>query len=420
MKTSEYSGFYKLSVEDRLKEVAEFTGISEADARVIADPNALDMDKADHMVENVIGTYSLPMGVAINFLINGKDYVIPMVTEEPSVIAAASNAAKFARKNGGIFTSNTGSVMIAQVQVINVADIHYARNIVLENKEKIKEMCNAKDPILVQHGGGVEDVEARVIDTLAGKMLIVHLIVNTLDAMGANAVNTMAESIAPYIEELTGGKVFLRILSNLAAKRLARARVVVKKETLGGEDVVDAILTAYAFAEADPFRAATHNKGIMNGVTAAVMATGNDTRAIESGAHAYAAITGSYKPLTVWEKTKAGDLAGSIEIPMAVGLVGGATKIHPTAQVAVKMLGVKTAAELGEVFAALGLMQNLAALKVLATEGVQRGHMSLHARNVATVAGAKGEVLEKVVKRMIDEKNVRVEYAQELMKEYSK
>lgn len=420
MKTSEYSGFYKLSVEDRLKEVAEFTGISEADARVIADPNALDMDKADHMVENVIGTYSLPMGVAINFLINGKDYVIPMVTEEPSVIAAASNAAKFARKNGGIFTSNTGSVMIAQVQVINVADIHYARNIVLENKEKIKEMCNAKDPILVQHGGGVEDVEARVIDTLAGKMLIVHLIVNTLDAMGANAVNTMAESIAPYIEELTGGKVFLRILSNLAAKRLARARVVVKKETLGGEDVVDAILTAYAFAEADPFRAATHNKGIMNGVTAAVMATGNDTRAIESGAHAYAAITGSYKPLTVWEKTKAGDLAGSIEIPMAVGLVGGATKIHPSAQVAVKMLGVKTAAELGEVFAALGLMQNLAALKVLATEGVQRGHMSLHARNVATVAGAKGEVLEKVVKRMIDEKNVRVEYAQELMKEYSK
>ena len=420
MKTSEYSGFYKLSVEDRLKEVAEFTGISEADARVIADPNALDMDKADHMVENVIGTYSLPMGVAINFLINGKDYVIPMVTEEPSVIAAASNAAKFARKNGGIFTSNTGSVMIAQVQVINVADIHYARNIVLENKEKIKEMCNAKDPILVQHGGGVEDVEARVIDTLAGKMLIVHLIVNTLDAMGANAVNTMAESIAPYIEELTGGKVFLRILSNLAAKRLARARVVVKKETLGGEDVVDAILTAYAFAEADPFRAATHNKGIMNGVTAAVMATGNDTRAIESGAHAYAAITGSYKPLTVWEKTKAGDLAGSIEIPMAVGLVGGATKIHPSAQVAVKMLGVKTAAELGEVFAALGLMQNLAALKVLATEGVQRGHMSLHARNVATVAGAKGEMLETVVKRMIDEKNVRVEYAQELMKEYSK
>ncbi|MEG6521030.1 hydroxymethylglutaryl-CoA reductase, degradative [Desulfotomaculum sp. 1211_IL3151] len=420
MKTSVYSGFYKLSVEDRLKEVVEFAGISEEDAKVIADPNALDLDKADHMVENVIGIYSLPMGVAINFLINGKDYVIPMVTEEPSVIAAASNAAKFARENGGIFTSNTGSIMIAQVQVINVADINYARNIVLENKEKIKEMCNAKDPILVQHGGGVEDVEARVIDTLAGKMLIVHLIVNTLDAMGANAVNTMAESIAPYIEQITGGKVFLRILSNLAAKRLVRARVVVKKETLGGEEVVNSIITAYAFAEADPFRAATHNKGIMNGISAAVMATGNDTRAIESGAHAYAAITGRYKPLTVWEKTKDGDLAGSIEIPMAVGLVGGATKIHPTAQVAVKMLGVKTAAELGEVFAALGLMQNLAAVKVLATEGVQRGHMSLHARNVATVAGAKGEVLEKVVKRMIDEKNVRVEYAQELMKEYSK
>lgn len=419
MKTSEYSGFYKLSVEDRLKEVAELTGISEEDAKIISDSDALDMDKADHMVENVIGRFSLPMGVAINFLINGKDYVIPMVTEEPSVIAAASNAAKMARENGGIFTSNSGSVMIAQVQVINIPDINNAKNIVLENKEKIKEMCNAKDPILVKNGGGLEDVETRIIESQIGKMLIVHLKVNTLDAMGANAVNTMAESIAPFIEEITGGKVFLRILSNLAVHRLARARVIVKKGTLGGEDVVDAIVTAYSFAEADPFRAATHNKGVMNGISAAVLATGNDTRAIESGAHAYASITGSYKPLTVWEKTKNGDLAGSIEIPMAVGLVGGATKIHPTAKAAVKMLGVKTASELGEIFAALGLIQNLAGLKALSTEGIQKGHMSLHARNVATVAGAKGEVLEKIVEQMVAERNVRVEYAEELLKKYN-
>lgn len=419
MKTSEFSGFYKLSPEERLNEIVELTGITETEVNSIKNTNALTIEKADHMVENVIGTYSLPLGIAVNFLINNKDYVIPMVTEEPSVIAAASNAAKMARDNGGIFASNTGPIMIAQIQVINVADVNNARNVVFENKDRIIEMCNVKDPILVKLGGGVIDVEGRIVHSnVIGDMLIVHLIVNALDAMGANAVNTMAEFIAPFIEEITGGKVYLRILSNLAVRRLVRARTVIKKESLGGEDVVDGIIAAYAFAEADPFRAATHNKGIMNGIIAGVIATGNDTRAIESGAHAYASITGSYKPLTTWERTKSGDLAGTIEIPMAVGLVGGTTKVHPVAQASVKILGVKSATELGEVFASLGLMQNLAAVKVLATEGIQRGHMSLHARNVATVAGATGYALDSIVKQMVTENNVRVEYAEELLKNY--
>lgn len=419
MKTSNYSGFYKLSPENRLKEVSEFTGLSEEEQKVIKKPGALDIDKADHMIENVVGTFQLPMGVALNFIINGKDYVIPMVTEEPSVVAAASNAAKMARETGGFFASNTGSIMIAQIQVIDVKDPNYIKMKIYENKNEIIKICNAKDPVLVKFGGGVKDVEVRVIQSSVGEMVIVHLEVNTLDAMGANAVNTMAEAVAPFIEKITGGKVYLRILSNLAVHRLVRSRVTIKKETLGGEDVVDKIITAYAFAVADPYRAATHNKGIMNGISAVVIATGNDTRAIESGAHAYASRSGQYTSLTTWEKDKDGDLVGTIEIPMAVGLVGGATKIHPAAQISVKMLGVKSAVELGEIIASVGLAQNLAAIKALATEGIQRGHMSLHARNIASVAGAKGELLEKVVKKMVEEKKVRLEYAQELVKKYS-
>lgn len=419
MKTSSYSGFFKLSTEDRLNEVAEFCNLTEEEKTIIKNPASLDMDKADHMIENVIGRFSLPMAVGINFLINGKDYVVPMVGEEASVVAAASNAAKMARENGGFISSNTGSVMIAQIQLVDVANPSYAKIVIEENKEKIKSLCNEKDPVLVKFGGGMEELEVRVIDTLVGKMVIVHLKVNTLDAMGANAVNTMAEAAAPLLEELTGGKANLRILSNLAIHRLARSRVVIKKETLGGEEVVDKIITAYAFAAADPFRAATHNKGIMNGIIPVVLATGNDTRAIEAGAHAYASISGQYTSLTTWEKNKNGDLVGTIEIPMAVGLVGGATKIHPTAKVAVKMLGVKTAAELGEIIATVGLANNLAAVRALSTEGIQKGHMSLHARNLATVAGAKGEVLEVIVKQMVSEKNVRLEYAQELMKKYN-
>ena len=414
MKTSEYSGFYKLSTDERLKEVAEFAGLTDADCELICNYGALDNDTADHMIENVIGTFQLPFGVGLNFVINGRDYVIPMVIEEPSVVAAASNAAKMARRGGGFFASNSGTIMIAQLQLLNVADPFFAKQIINEHKDEILRICNDKDPVLCSLGGGALDLEVRIVDSQVGPMVVTHLKVNTLDAMGANAVNTMAEAVAPYIEQITGGTISLRILSNLAIYRLARSRCVIKKEVIG-EDVVDKIVEAYAFAAADPFRAATHNKGVMNGIIPVVIATGNDTRAIESGAHAYASMSGSYKPLTTWGKDSDGNLVGTIEVPMAVGLVGGATKIHPAAKVAVKMLGVESAAELGEVIASVGLAQNFAALKALATEGIQRGHMSLHARNVASVAGAKGDELEKIVAIMIKDKKVNVEYAKELL-----
>ena len=420
MKTSSYSGFFKLSVEERMKEVAEFAALSAKEQEILKNADALDMDKADHMVENVIGKFALPMGVGINFVINGKDVVIPMVTEEPSVIAACSNAAKMARGAGGFVASTSGNIMIAQIQILDVATPFAAKSAILENKEEIIKICNEKDPVLVKFGGGAKDVEVRVIDSIVGPMVIVHLLVDTVDAMGANAVNTMAEAVSPYIEKLTGGVAELRILSNLADHRIVRSRAVWKKEAIGGEEVADKIINAYAFAAADPYRAATHNKGIMNGIIPVVMATGNDTRAIESGAHSYAARNGKYTSLTTWEKNENGDLVGCIEMPMAVGLVGGATKIHPAAQTAVKILGVKTAAELGQIIASAGLANNLAAMKALATEGIQRGHMSLHARNLANTVGAKGEILEKIVAKMVTEKNVRLEYAQELFDRYQK
>ena len=416
MKKSNYSGFYKLSVEERLDEVVKFANLDKDDIENIKNTDTLDISKADNMVENVIGRFTLPMGVALNFKINDKDYIIPMVSEEASVIAAASNAAKLARSSGGFYTSNTGSIMIAQIQIVGVKDVNYTRMVIYENKEKILKICNEIDPVLVKFGGGALDIDVRVIETNFENMVILHLKVNTLDAMGANAVNTMAETVAPFIETITGGTVYLRILSNLAIERLVRARTKIKKEELGGEEVVDKIILAYTFAEADPFRATTHNKGIMNGISAVVLATGNDTRAIEAGAHAYASIAGSYKPLTKWEKDNNGDLVGTIELPLALGLVGGATKIHPTAKTVVKILGVKSATELGEIVASVGLAQNLAAIKALATEGIQRGHMSLHAKNIASVAGAKGEELDRIVKKMIEDKNINLEYAKSLLK----
>lgn len=420
MKTNRYSGFYKLPVRERLREVAEFSNLTKEEEELIIDGNSLDLDIADKMIENVIGKFTLPFAVALNFIINGKEYLIPMVTEEASVVAAASNAARLARETGGFFASTTDSIMIAQIQLVGVKDPNFAKMVILDNREKIKEICNEKDPYLVQHGGGFVDLEVRVIESIQGQMVIIHLKVDTLDAMGANAVNTMAEAVAPFIEEITGGKVYLRILSNLAVHRLARSRVTISKEALGGEEVVDGIVLAYAFAEADPFRAATHNKGIMNGITSVVLATGNDTRAVEAGAHAYAAITGRYTSLTTWEKNKEGNLVGTIEVPLAVGLVGGATKIHPIARLAIKILGVSTARQLAEVIASVGLAQNLAALRALATEGIQKGHMALHARNVASVAGAKGELLDRLVEIMVREKMVNVGYAKELMKKLDK
>lgn len=419
-KTSKISGFYKLPPQERLNAVKQYAGLSDDEAATLGNTGALKPEQVDRMVENVIGVMPVPMGVAVNFLVNGKDYLIPMAIEEPSVIAAASNAAKMAREKGGFTTSSTGPVMRGLIQVTGIKDPYSARFSVLSAKNNIMEMANAVDPILVKFGGGCKDVEAYVKDTPHGPILVVHLIVDCRDAMGANAVNTMAETVGPYLEKLTGGKVYLRIISNLADKRLMRARAVFSKESIGGEDVVDAIIKAYEFALVDPYRAATHNKGIMNGISAVTLATGNDTRAIEAGAHAYASITGTYLPLTIYEKSAGGDLVGTIELPIAVGLVGGATASHPTAKANVKILGVKTASELGEVMAAVGLAQNFAALRALATEGIQRGHMQLHSRNVAIQAGATGDLIDKVAEAMVREKKVRADRAKELLEQFTK
>ncbi len=409
---SDIQGFYKLPFEERVKIVKEFAGLTDNDVEILMG-RGLNLDQAQRMIENVVGTLELPFGVAVNFLINGKDYLIPMVIEEPSVVAAASNAAKLARSGGGFHTSSTDPLMIGQIQLVNVENPFSARLQILEKKKEILEIANQQDPVLVKFGGGCKDLDVRVLDN---GMVITHLLVDCRDAMGANAVNTMAEAVAPFIEELTKGRVYLRIISNLAAHRLARARVKFSKEAIG-EETVDGIIEAYEFAKTDPFRAATHNKGIMNGITAVVLATGNDTRAVEAGAHAYASMTGRYTSLTHWGKDEKGNLIGTIEIPMAVGLVGGATKSHPVAQVAVRILGVKTAAELGEVMAAVGLAQNFAALRALATEGIQRGHMKLHAKNIAQMAGATGDSIEKVAQQLIKEGKIRVDRAEEILRE---
>jgi hydroxymethylglutaryl-CoA reductase len=369
------------------------------------------------MVENFIGVFPEPMGVGVNFQINGKDYLIPMATEEPSVIAAASYAAKMVRDGGGFHTSSTAPVMIGQIQVVKIKDAAIARNQVLDAKSDLLKKANDQDPVLNSFGGGAKDLDARVIDTSMGQMLIVHLFVDCRDAMGANAVNTMAEAIAPVIEQLTGGHVYLRIISNLAVKRLAKAWCTVPKEALGGEDVVEGIAYASSFAAADPYRAATHNKGALNGIIAVVLATGNDHRAIEAGAHAYAAFNGPYTSFSKWTKNANGDLEGLIELPMAVGLIGGAVKTHPIARIAVKILNVKSANEFGEVLAAVGLAQNLGALRALSNEGIQRGHMSLHARNIAITAGAKDAQIDLVAERMVKERKVRVDRAKEILDE---
>jgi hydroxymethylglutaryl-CoA reductase len=416
-KSSKFSGFYKLSPEERLKFVAEFADLSQEDIDALTKPHSLGIEKADGMIENVIGVMELPVGVAVNFQINDRDYVIPMVLEEPSVVAAVSNMAKAARKCGGFRTSSTDPVMIAQIQLVNITNPEDAKKKILDSKAELLKYANEQDPILVKFGGGARDLEVRIIESEIGPMVITHLLVDCRDAMGANAVNTMAEALAPEIEKLTGGRVYLRILSNLAKYRLARAKVLITPEAIGGEDVVQGIIEAHQFAKADPFRCATHNKGIMNGIDAVIIATGNDFRAIEAGAHAYATLGGGYQPLTEWKKDDSDNLVGRIELPMAVGLIGGAVKTHPVARTNVKILGVKTANELGEIVAAVGLAQNMGALKALATTGIQHGHMRLHARNVAINAGAPPELMEKVVERMLKEKKIRADRAVELIKE---
>ncbi|MFX0114685.1 MAG: hydroxymethylglutaryl-CoA reductase, degradative [Candidatus Hodarchaeota archaeon] len=414
--SSRISGFYKKPIRERLDSVKEFSNLSDDDVEVIAN-GRIEMDLVDRMVENVVGVMPVPLGIATNFRINGSDYLIPMAIEETSVIAAASNAARMARVKGGFFSTNTGPIMIGQIQAIEVPDPFGAKMRILEAKNRIIDIADQQDPILVKFGGGCKDVRVRIIDSMIGPMVITEILVNCGDAAGMNAVNSMNEALAPLIEDLSGGKVRLRIISNLADKRLVRVRAVFDKEAIGGEDAVDGIIQAYAFAEADPYRCATHNKGIMNGIDAVIVATGNDWRAIEAGAHTYAATkeSGYYSSLTTWEKNRDGDLVGTIELPMAVGLVGGVTKVHPVAQRNVKILGVKKATELGEVAAAVGLAQNFAALLALATVGIQKGHMSLHARNLAVQVGAEGEEIDKIANQMVKERKIRGDRARELL-----
>jgi len=417
MKTSVIPKFYNLPFEEKLRIVKDFAGLTDEEVAILKNSGSLPIEIAERMIENVVGVAHIPLGVAVNFIINGKPYLIPMAIEEPSVVAAASHAAKLAAAKGGFFTSSTEPIMIGQIQVVGVDKPEKAKADLLLEKERILEEANKQDPVLVSMGGGAKDLNVKILNTFRGPMVIAELHVDCRDAMGANAVNTMAEAVAPLIERITGGKVLLRIISNLATFRLARAKTVIDKNVLGGEEIVEGIVDAYAFAAADPYRCATHNKGIMNGVTAVVLATGNDTRAIEAGAHAYAARSGHYSPLTTWEKDENGDLVGTIELPVAVGIVGGATRTNPIAKIALKILGVKTARELGEVLAAVGLAQNLAALRALVKEGIQRGHMSLHARNIAISAGATGELIDLVAERMVQERKIRIDRAKEILEE---
>lgn len=414
MMSSRLPGFYRLPPDERLGKIVEACGDAEIKEMI---ESGLSVDQAEKMVENVIGLFQVPLGIATNFIIDGREILVPMATEEPSVIAAASNGARMARDGGGFFTSSTGPVMRAQIQAVDLKDPYGARCRILEHASEISRIANEVDPMLVRIGGGAVGLEVHLIDSRAGPMVVTHLLVDCRDAMGANAVNTMAEAVAPEIERLTGGRVHLRIISNLADTRLARARAVFRADAIGGSEVVSAVFKAAALAEVDPYRAATHNKGIMNGVTAVVLATGNDTRAVEAGAHAYAARSGRYASLSRYEIDASGDLVGTIELPVAVGLVGGATRVHPVARAAVRILGVRSADELSRIIAAVGLAQNFAALRALATEGIQRGHMSLHARNVALQAGAKGELVEIIAERMASERRINIARASELLRE---
>ena len=420
-KHSTINNIRNLSPQQRLEVISQISDGNGDLLKALEGEGALPLNVADGMIENVVGRFELPLGIATNFLVNGKDYLIPMAVEEPSVVAAASHMAKLARMNGGFQAYSDRPIMRGQIQVMDLKDLDASKTKILEHKNELILAANEKDKILVDLGGGCEDLEVHLFrETPAGPMLIVHLLANVCDAMGANTVNTMAEHIAPLIENLTGGRVRLRILSNLADKRLVTASVKLHSsqfdtENFSGNEVIKGIFEAASFAAVDPYRAATHNKGIMNGIDPIVVVTGNDWRAIEAGAHAFAARDGHYTSLTDWSISNNGDLLGKITLPMAVGLVGGATKTHPTAKAAIALLGVKTATELGQVIAAVGLAQNLAALRALATEGIQRGHMTLHARNIAVHAGANGAEIDLVVKAMIDSQNVTMDSATQIL-----
>ncbi len=419
--TSRIPGFYKRTLAERAALVAQWAGLTAQEQTVLLGIGGLNAAQADHMIENAVGVYALPLGIATNFLLNGKEYLIPMVVEEPSVVAAVSNAARLFREGGGFTTSSDQPIMIGQIQVLDVEDVYVAAGAVRTQRQRLIQFVNEQiGGSIVKRGGGARDIEVRPLPD--AHMLIVHLLYDARDAMGANAVNTAVEALAPEIEAITGGRVNLRILSNLSDQRKARAEGMIPAKELAtgsmsGEQVIQAVVEAGTFAEIDPYRAATHNKGIMNGIDAVAIATGNDWRALEAGAHAYAARSGQYASLSRFWDDGEGHLRGRLELPLAVGIVGGATRVHPTAQVALKILGVQTARELAEIMAAVGLAQNFAAVRALATEGIQRGHMEMHARQIAVAAGASGELVARVVQQMIDEKQIRPERAQAIVEQ---
>ncbi len=421
-------GFYKLSLTERLEKLADNFSLSPKEVKALSSQGALTLEQADKMIENVVGIFSLPIGLGLNFLINNKDYIIPMAVEEPSVIAAASSAAKIIREAGGFITSSDEPIMIGQLQVVNCEDFEQAQKNIIERKNEIISMANKIQPKMHERGGGAKNIEVRILgntDTYPYiKMLVVHLLIDTQDAMGANAINTMLEGVSGLVEEITAGKIYLRILSNLADKRLARTKVIIPPELLDtddykGVDVIEGILLAQAFAYLAPYRATTHNKGVMNGIDPVVIVTGNDWRSIEAGAHAYAARTGKYLPMTDWVKDYAGNLVGSLELPMAVGITGGSINLHPMAQIGLKFLGAKSASELAEVIVSVGLAQNFSALKALATDGIQKGHMALHARSVAVTAGASGDLVNIIAGELVKLKDIKVDKARELLEIYS-
>lgn len=413
--SSRLQGLRDHAPEERLALVAAAAELEGGMLDGLRAEGGLTLAQAEHMIENVVGVIAIPIGVATNFTVDGQDVLVPMATEEPSVVAAASNAARIARVHGGFSTSHTGDIMVAQIQVLDAIDPEATRFRLLEARAELLALANDQDPILVGFGGGACDISVRVLGTRAGMQVILHLHVDVRDAMGANAVNTMAEVLAPRVAEIAGARTLLRILTNKADLRVTRARAVFDADLLGGAQVVDDIVAASAFAESDPYRAATHNKGIMNGITAVVLATGNDTRAVEAGCHSHAARAGGYTALSHFEKDADGNLVGTLEVPLAIGLVGGATRAHPTAQAAVRLLGVDSAQRLAAVIAAVGLAQNLAACRALSAEGIQRGHMTLHARTIAASAGAEVDEVGPVAARIVEARRIRVEYAQEVL-----
>lgn len=425
-KGSRLPGFYNLPLQQRLDMLAQHGELTRDDIAALSGQAGLTPTIADHMIENVVGIHSLPLGIALNFIVNGRQVLVPMAIEEPSVVAGASFMAKLARTGGGFTAQADSPEMIGQIQLLCLPDLPTATQAILDHKPQLLAGLADLDPVLKHLGGGPRDLEVRTIyKSPIGPFLVVHLIYDVRDAMGANAVNTAVEKLAPELENITGGQTHLRILSNLADHRLARASCTIPLgelafESYPAEDVRDGIISAWAFAAADPYRAATHNKGIMNGIDPVVIATGNDWRAIEAGAHAYAARSGRYTSLSTWEQDADGNLTGSLEMPMAVGIVGGATQVHPVARASLKLMGVKTAGELAEIIVSVGLAQNLAALRALATEGIQRGHMGLHARQVAIAAGAQGDIIEQLAAQMVKEKTVRIDRAKEILEEWKK